>query len=94
MGGPRATRLTGYLFHELMFWHDAGHFGSVKRRIQPARHVEHSETKRRMHNLIAVSGLMEQLKLLAPRQATIDELSRGLLNAHAAHGDQRSVDWR
>ena len=76
MPGMRLNRLTGYLYHELMFWHNAGHFGSVKRRIQPSRHVEHSETKRRMHNLIAVSGLMDHLKLLVPRQATIAELSR------------------
>ncbi|KAI8475598.1 MAG: histone deacetylase [Monoraphidium minutum] len=74
--GSRLNRLTGYLYHELMFWHNAGHFGSVKRRIQPARHVEHSETKRRLHNLVAVSGLMDQLALLAPRAATAAELSR------------------
>lgn len=76
MAGSRLHRLTGYLYHELMFWHNAGHFGSVKRRIQPARHVEDSETKRRLHNLIAVSGLMDHLKLLTPRQATIAELER------------------
>ena len=30
----------------------------------------------RLHNLVSVSGLMDQLQLLKPRPATIAELSR------------------
>jgi acetoin utilization deacetylase AcuC-like enzyme len=62
--------------HRLMFWHNPGHFGSVARRIQPARHVEHEETKRRLHNLISVSGLADHLKPVPPRPATVAELAR------------------
>jgi hypothetical protein len=67
---------TGYAYSELLFWHNPGAFGSVRRRIQPTRHVEHSETKRRLHNLLAVSGMVEQLQVLSPRPASIAELSR------------------
>lgn len=72
----RINRLTGYLVHELYFWHNAGHMGSVKHHIQPARHLEHPETKRRLHNLISLSGLLDHLKLLKPRPATLKELTR------------------
>ena len=64
------------MYHELMFWHDPGHLGSVRRRVQPTRHVEHSETKRRLHNLLAVSGLLDALTVVPARAATLEELAR------------------
>jgi acetoin utilization deacetylase AcuC-like enzyme len=67
---------TGYLFHELYLWHNAGHVQSLSKHIQPAQHWEHPETKRRLHNLIAVSGLLDELKPLKPRKATYEEITR------------------
>ncbi|CAM9898010.1 unnamed protein product [Sphacelaria rigidula] len=42
--------------------------------MQPCRHWEHPETKRRLHNLISASGMLEQLDIVQPRQATEEEL--------------------
>lgn len=39
---------TGYLWHELYFWHCAGPWGNMKEFVQPMDHSpEHVETKRR-----------------------------------------------
>lgn len=69
-------RKTGYLFHELYFWHEPGPWGNLKNYVQPTRHPEHVETKRRLHNLVSVSGLLDQLHVLKPRPATESELLR------------------
>eukprot|EP00798_Chlamydomonas_sp_ICE-L_P009637 gene9637-7550_t len=44
--------------------------------LEPAKHWENVETKRRFHNLVAVSGLLDQLHPLKARPATVAELSR------------------
>jgi hypothetical protein len=72
----QAARKTGYLFHELYFWHEPGPWGNLKQYVQPTRHPEHVETKRRLHNLVSVSGLLDQLQVLKPRPATESELLR------------------
>jgi hypothetical protein len=39
---------TGYLWHELYFWHCAGPWGNFREHVQPMDHSpEHVETKRR-----------------------------------------------
>lgn len=38
---------TGYLYHELYFWHNAGCVQSLSKRIEAWRHWENPETKRR-----------------------------------------------
>jgi acetoin utilization deacetylase AcuC-like enzyme len=70
---------TGYVYHELYGWHDtgtnAGLFPADHRRgIQPFQHFENAETKRRIHELVVASGLMEQLTRIAPRKATDEEI--------------------
>eukprot|EP00879_Flechtneria_rotunda_P023178 GHRR01024504.1.p1 GENE.GHRR01024504.1~~GHRR01024504.1.p1 ORF type:complete len:429 (+),score=116.86 GHRR01024504.1:183-1469(+) len=75
-GSARLARLTGYLYHELYFWHNPGPIGSLQNYLQPVQHFEHTETKRRLHNLLDVSGLLDQLKVLKPRPATLAELTR------------------
>jgi hypothetical protein len=72
----QADRKTGYLFHELYFWHEPGPWGNLKQYVQPTRHPEHVETKRRLHNLVSVSGLLDQLQVLKPRPASESELLR------------------
>jgi hypothetical protein len=72
----RLQRLTGYLFHELYFWHHAGPWGNLRQYIQPTRHFEHTETKRRLHNLVNASGLIDSLRVIKPSPASVEQLSR------------------
>ncbi|WP_408898515.1 class II histone deacetylase [Nocardioides sp. R1-1] len=70
---------TGYLYHELFGWHDtgtnAGLFPADHRAgIQPLQHFENAETKRRIHELVVVSGVIDRLTRLAPRKATDEEI--------------------
>ena len=70
---------TGLVAHERFFWHDT--CGSVARTDagpfeQPARHPEHPDTKRRLLGMLEVSGLLDQLLRIGPREATMEELRR------------------
>lgn len=44
--------------------------------MQPFVHFENAETKRRMHELVVVSGLIDRLTRLTPRTATEAEVLR------------------
>jgi len=70
---------TGYIYHELFGWHDtgtqAGFFPSDPARgLQPFVNYENAETKRRIHELIVVSGLIDHLDRRKARYATTEEL--------------------
>ncbi|KAG1671192.1 hypothetical protein FOA52_010128 [Chlamydomonas sp. UWO 241] len=67
---------TGLVWHELYMWHDQGPMAGVKQLIQPTPHWESPETKRRMYNLLAVSGMLDQLAVVKPRAATMEECGR------------------
>lgn len=67
---------TGYMFHELYMWHSAGELQSVSTGLEPCQHHENPETKRRLNNLIHVSGLIEHVTLIKARLATAEELCR------------------
>lgn len=72
---------TGYLYHEIFGWHDTGtHVGVFPSNpaagLQPLMHFENPETKRRLHELIVVTGLIDRLERLRPRPATEGELLR------------------
>jgi hypothetical protein len=60
---PRARKPAGYVWSELMFWHNPGEIGDLATRVQPTRHLEHAETKRRLHNLVELSGLLSAAPL-------------------------------
>lgn len=71
---------TGYLYHEIFGWHDTGTFvgdmpADPGKGLQPYHNYEHSDTKRRIHELIVVSGLINNLTRIEPRSATEDELA-------------------
>ena len=73
------SRQTGFLMHELYLWHDAGRAAlwyPAGLKVQPDEHAENPETKRRIRNLLEVSGLLEQLVDVKPRAATEEELLR------------------
>ena len=70
---------TGYIYHELFGWHDTGtntgFFPSDPARgLQPFVNYENAETKRRIHELIVVSGLVDHLDRRTARHATTEEL--------------------
>lgn len=70
---------TGFVCHEKYMWHDtgsAGLFVPSTGPVQPDRHVEHPESKRRIRNLMEVTGLIDRLEIIRPRMATREELLR------------------
>jgi len=75
-----SKRATGLVWHELMMWHDttplAGFMKSGRGIIEPDEPSESPASKRRIKNLLDVSGLTEQLVSIKPRPATEAELLR------------------
>lgn len=65
---------TGYVFEELYMWHSPGNLPGSEW-LEPAEHWENSATKRRLHNLIVVSDLINHLQPLKARKATADEIT-------------------
>ncbi|MEA2628989.1 MAG: hypothetical protein QOJ10_1449 [Chloroflexota bacterium] len=60
-------------------WHDTGRSAWVtpaSLTVEPLGHIENADGKRRIRNLIEVSGLIDHLVQLKPRQATEDEIAR------------------
>ena len=72
-------RKTGWVTHEYYFWHDTGTYaGSHKpgEFLQPGKHYESPESKRRFKGLMDVSSLRDELIHIEPRKATVAELER------------------
>ncbi|RLA52513.1 MAG: class II histone deacetylase [Gammaproteobacteria bacterium] len=70
---------TGFVHHEIYLWHESGnHAGTLPHGnpVQPGEHAEHQETKRRIRNLLEVSGLLNQLTKVEARHATEKDLLR------------------
>jgi len=70
---------TGLVWHELYMWHDTGTGAWVipaGLTVQPLGHLENAEGKRRIRNLVEVSGLIDHLVQLQPRAATEEEILR------------------
>ena len=78
---------TGYLWHPLYGWNDTGS-GSLTPAdpaagLQPvAFHFAHSDNKRRINELVEVSGLIDELQKVPARPATRDEILRVHTAAH------------
>jgi acetoin utilization deacetylase AcuC-like enzyme len=76
---------TGFVFHELYLWHNTWNWALVfppGLTVQPGEHAENPETKRRLKNLIEVSGLIDHLTPIRPRPATEAEILRFHTPAH------------
>jgi acetoin utilization deacetylase AcuC-like enzyme len=77
MTAKNPSRRTGFVSHEYYFWHHTGAsagplpYGLA---IEPDAHPESPATKRRLHGLLEVSGLLAQLERIEPRLATDEEL--------------------
>lgn len=78
---------TGFVFHELYLWHNTWNWAQVfppSLTIQPGTHAENPETKRRLRNLLEVSGILDHLVTIKPRSATFEEIARVHTPAHIA----------
>jgi acetoin utilization deacetylase AcuC-like enzyme len=76
---------TGFVFHELYLWHNTSNWAQVfppGLTIQPGEHAENPETKRRIRNLLEVSGLLDHLIPIKPRSATEAEILRFHTKGH------------
>ncbi|MEU9505379.1 class II histone deacetylase [Micromonospora sp. NPDC048170] len=81
---------TGYVYHPLFFWHDTGTAAGLAPAnppagIQPLAHFESPDTKRRIHELVHVSGLLDNLAQIRPRPATDEEILRVHTLGHVEH---------
>jgi acetoin utilization deacetylase AcuC-like enzyme len=69
---------TGLVWHELFMWHDTSRFAGMLLSgngvLEPDDAAEHPATKRRLKNLLDVSGLTDRLIAIKPRPASDDEL--------------------
>ena len=82
------ARRTGFVWHELYAWHSTPNFAGVVpfgNPVQPGEHAENPETKRRLRNLLEVSGLLKSLVPIEPRPANEEELLRFHSAEHIAH---------
>ena len=87
---------TGFVFHELYLWHDTGNWNLYLPpglAMQPGLHAENPETKRRLRNLIEVSGLGDHLTQIKPRPATDDEIARFHTREHIASIKTKSLGY-
>jgi acetoin utilization deacetylase AcuC-like enzyme len=70
---------TGFVYHERYMWHDTGNAAGwmpAGGYVQPDKHIESPESKRRLRGLLEVAGLLERLTVIKPRAVTTDELLR------------------
>jgi acetoin utilization deacetylase AcuC-like enzyme len=70
---------TGFVWDERYMWHDTGSaaaFLPAGGPIQPDTHAENPAPKRRLRNLLDVSGVLDTLTTIEPRHATPEELLR------------------
>jgi acetoin utilization deacetylase AcuC-like enzyme len=77
MNSSPPNRSTGLVAHERYFWHDTGSgagFSSSNIYMQPDRHPEAPDTKRRILGLLEVSGVADHLVRIKPRSAERGEL--------------------
>lgn len=70
---------TGFFWHERCFWHDIGAIGVFSAPgefMQPQPASESPESKRRLKNLLEVSGLIDELDVRKPLPASREDLTR------------------
>jgi len=70
---------TGFYWHERCFWHDQGAIGVFSAPgefLQPQAASESPESKRRLKNILEVSGLIDELYVVKPPAAILEDLLR------------------
>jgi acetoin utilization deacetylase AcuC-like enzyme len=79
---------TGFVWHERYMWHDPGSGAGPRPAgglIEPGEHGESPGPKRRLRNLLDVSGILDELVPIRPREATPEELTRFHTRAYVDH---------
>lgn len=71
----RNTTTTGYIFEEQYMWHDAGSI-SYSKWVEPGETWENVQTKRRIHNLLNLTHMVDNLVSIRARPATKEEILR------------------
>ncbi|MES2938738.1 MAG: class II histone deacetylase [Pseudomonadota bacterium] len=75
-----AAKKTGLVWHERYMWHITGIAAGAMPAggfIEPGLfHIEEPTSKRRIRNLLEVSGLLDELALVRPRPASEEEILR------------------
>ncbi|WP_220149686.1 class II histone deacetylase [Psychromonas sp. B3M02] len=85
---------TGFLYHEICMWHDTGNrsiYDDSGIYFQPTTSYENPETKRRLKNLLEVSGAMKQLKSIDSKVASIEALQRFHTERYIASISEKSA---
>ncbi|GGY01471.1 histone deacetylase [Litchfieldella qijiaojingensis] len=75
----REGKTTGFFWHERCFWHDPGAIGvfaAPGEFLQPQSASESPESKRRLKNLLEVSGLIDELDVRKAGPASRESLER------------------
>lgn len=72
---PTKNATTGLVHDERYYWIELGGYMALGEFTQPFPAMDSPEGKRRILNLVRVSGLMKHLTELEPRMATEDELA-------------------
>jgi acetoin utilization deacetylase AcuC-like enzyme len=67
---------TAFVFHERYLWHESGTWSELSPWVQPSSMAEGPEAKRRIRNLLDISGLLTHLESIAPRPASRAEIER------------------
>lgn len=78
-------RRTGWVSHETYFWHDTGTGAGpfpASGWIEPMDHIEGPSAKRRFANLVAASGLIDDLVVLKPTPASDAQIEAVHTKAH------------
>lgn len=86
---------TGWVWHESYMWHDTGSGAAFLEPggfLQPGEHVESPDSKRRMRNLLELSGALDHLTPVAPRLATHRELGRVHTASHIERVEALSAE--
>ena len=68
---------TALIWHERLMWHDTGQlFGPAGEHhwFEPYPHLESTDGKRRIKNLIDASGLAKSLRIMSPEPVTRDQV--------------------
>lgn len=71
----KKKKRTGYVFEELYMWHDPGSI-SFSKWVEPGEHWENADSKRRLHGILAASGLLDKLIHIKARHATRDDITK------------------
>ena len=65
---------TGYVFEEIYLWHDSGSLRYQRDFVEPMEAWEHPDTKRRLHSLLSITGMLDHVRRIPARSATDEEI--------------------